>query len=374
VALYVARQKLAGRQRYPMVLMLEPLFRCNLSCSGCGKIHHDADVLRRQLTPEQCFAAARECGAPVVCVPGGEPLLHPQINEIINGLVAMKKCIYLCTNGILLDQWLDKTDVKPSRFLSLAVHLDGPREEHDATVGRPGTFDQAVQAIRKAVSMGFCVTTNTTIFDGADPKRFQKFFSDLMALSVSGMMISPAYGYQEASGQDRFLVRQRSVDFFRQLLEPRQKTWHFNHSPLFLDFLTGGIDFECTPWGNPTYNIFGWQRPCHLLPEGSAGTFRELMEETEWQNYGRRSGNPRCRDCLAHCGFEASSMAYTFGSIGGLARTAWRVLTGRPLGTVEKPLIVPSDRPACTPPVREPQTPSLVSASSVPFSAARERG
>ena len=344
VALYLVGQRLRLKQRYPLVLMLEPLFRCNLACTGCGKIHHPPDVLRRQLTPEQCFAAARECGAPVVCIPGGEPLLHPQISEIVNGLVAMKRCVYLCTNALLLEEWLEKGLVKPSRFLSLAVHLDGPQAEHDATVGRPGTYDAAVRAIRKAVARGFCVTTNTTVFAGAEPARFQQFFDDMMALGVSGMMITPGYSYQEAEGQDRFLARQRSVEFFRKLLEPRRAGWRFNHSPLFLDFLTGRIDFECTPWGNPTYNVFGWQRPCHLLQDGYASTFRELMEQTEWSKYGRRSGNARCQDCLAHCGFEASSMAYTFGSVGGLARTAWTVLTGRRVGTVEKPLVVPSGR------------------------------
>ncbi|MCY3017942.1 MAG: adenosyl-hopene transferase HpnH [Planctomycetota bacterium] len=344
VALYVTRQKLRRKKRYPLVLMLEPLFRCNLSCAGCGKIDYSTDILGRQLTPEQCFAAARECGAPVVCVAGGEPLLHPQIHETVNGLVAMRRCVYLCTNAILLEEWLDKGLVKPSRFLSFAIHLDGLQEEHDAAVGCAGTHAKAVRAIRKAVSMGFCVTTNTTFFDDAEPERYRRFFDEVMALGVSGMMISPGYSYQKAA-QGHFLTRRRSTELFRKLLDQPRRTWHFNHSPLFIAFLKGCIDFECTPWGNATYNVFGWQRPCHLLQDGYVKTFKELIEETDWDRYGRRSGNEQCQNCLAHCGYEASSMEYTFGSFGGLVRTAWSALTGRGPGSIEKPLFVPANRP-----------------------------
>ena len=345
VALYVIGQKLRRRKCYPLVLMLEPLFRCNLTCAGCGKIQYPDHILRQQLSPEQCFAAARECGAPVVCIPGGEPLLHPQIGEIVNGLVGMRKCVYLCSNAVLLEAWLDKGLVKPSRFLSFAIHLDGLKEEHDAAVCCAGTYEKAVRAIRKAVDMGFSVTTNTTLFEGAEPARYRKFFDEVMALGTEGMMLSPGYRYQQAPDQEHFLARQRSAEFFRELLDRPKRTWHFNHSPLFLDFLKGHIDFECTPWGNPTYNIFGWQRPCHLLQEGYAKTFKELMEETDWDRYGRRSGNERCKDCLAHCGYEASSMEYTFGSFGGLVGTGWSVLTGRSLGSREKPLFAPANRP-----------------------------
>lgn len=346
VGLYVIAQKLRRQERYPLVLMLEPLFRCNLACAGCGKIQHPDHILRQQLTPEQCFAAARECGAPVVCIPGGEPLLHPRIAEIVNGLVAMKKLVYLCTNAVLLEEWLDKRLVKPSRFLSLAVHLDGLREEHDAATGCAGTYDKAVRAIRKAVAMGFCVTTNTTLFADAKPEQYRQLFDELMALGVEGMMISPAYNYQQSQSQARFLKRRRSTELFRDLFGQPKKTWRFNHSPLYLDFLKGNIDFECTPWGNPTYNVLGWQRPCHLLQEGYARTFKELMDQTDWARYGHRSGNERCPDCLAHCGYEPSSMAYTFGSLSGLLHTAWSVLTGRSLGSREKPLFVPASRPA----------------------------
>ena len=309
VGSYVVRQRMAGRKRYPLVLMLEPLFRCNLACGGCGKIQHPVDVLRRHLSPEQCFAAVDECGAPVVSIPGGEPLLHPQIDQIVRGLVARKKFVYLCTNAIRLEQSLDK--FTPSDYFSFSVHLDGPRDVHDHAVARKGIFDVAVSAIKAAKARGFRVTTNTTIFDGADAETFQGFFDFLTdELKVDGMMISPGYRYEKAPDQDHFLAKEQTRQLFRSILAPYKagkKRWHFNASPFFLDFLTGEKDYDCTPWGMPSYSLFGWQKPCYLLGEGYAQSYRELLEETEWDKYGHASGNPKCEDCMVHSGFEATA-------------------------------------------------------------------
>jgi hopanoid biosynthesis associated radical SAM protein HpnH len=326
VATYVLRQRIRGTRRYPLVLMLEPLFRCNLACAGCGKIQFPAEILRRHLTPQQCWGAAEECGAPIVSIPGGEPLLHPQIGEIVAGLVARRKFVYLCTNALKLEESLPQ--FSPSKYLAFSVHLDGPREEHDAAVCRPGTYDIAVQAIRAARRRGFRVTTNTTLFKGADPARMRGFFDELMRLGVEGMTISPGYSYEKAPDQQHFLARQQTVDLFSQILARAKRSWRFNQTPLFLEFLRGRFDLECLPWGSPSYSIFGWQRPCYLLGEGYCATFRELMETTPWQNYGRQSGNPKCRDCMVHCGYEPSAVAATFGSFRGLAATAKNTLLG----------------------------------------------
>lgn len=320
VASYVIRQQLSGRRRFPLVLMLEPLFRCNLACGGCGKIQFPAEILRRQLTPQQCWAAAEECGAPVVSIPGGEPLLHPQIDQIVDGLVARKKYVYLCTNAIKLVDSLPR--LTPSRYLALSIHLDGPRREHDRAVARDGVYDLAVAAIRAARERGFRVTTNSTLFQGTDTRRMRAFFDEMMRLGVEGMMISPGYSYQKAPDQDHFLSRQQTHNLFRRLLRGAGKQrWRFNHTPLFLEFLQGRWDFSCTPWGNPTYNIFGWQKPCYLLDDGYCETFAELLETTDWDRYGHRGSEPRCRDCLVHCGYEPSAVAATFGSWKGFLAT-----------------------------------------------------
>jgi len=328
VARYVLTQRLRGRERYPLVLMLEPLFRCNLACAGCGKIQYPGEVLRRHLTPEQCFAAVDECGAPMVSIPGGEPLMHPQIREIVEGLVARKKYIYLCTNALKLEAALPQ--FTPSKYLSFSVHLDGLREEHDVAVCREGTYDIAVQAVEAALKRGFRVTTNTTLYDGHDPARLRQFFDRMMELGVEGMMISPGYGYEKAPDQEHFLPREKTVRLFRRALGNPKRSWQFNQSPLFLEFLQGRLDLECTPWGTPTYNLFGWQRPCYLLGEGYAQSFRELMDETDWSAYGHSSGNPKCANCMVHCGFEPSAVATTFGSWSGLLRTARLTLFGPP--------------------------------------------
>jgi len=327
VSRYVVKQRLAGRERYPLVLMLEPLFRCNLSCTGCGKIQYPVQILKKNLSVEDCIHASGECGAPVVSIAGGEPLLHPQIAEIARELTARKRFVYLCTNALLLESKLDL--FQPSAYLSFSVHMDGPRPQHDRSVCREGVYDVAVSAIRAALARGFRVTTNTTLFDGADPEQMRRFFDDMMELGVEGMMISPGYSYDKAPDQEHFLRRERSHKLFSSMLESPRRSWRFNQSPLFLQFLMGKRDFECTPWGNPTYNVFGWQRPCYLLQDGYAKTFRELMEETNWSAYGHKSGNPRCQDCMVHCGFEPTAVRATFDSPRAMGATIAAMLTGR---------------------------------------------
>ncbi len=319
VASYVFSQKYIKRNKhYPLVLMLEPLFRCNLECAGCGKIQYPDEVLNKHLTPEQCFHAVEECGAPMVSIPGGEPLIHPEIDKIVAGLVERKKYIYLCTNAILLKKKLDL--FTPSKFLTFSIHMDGLKDEHDEAVCRDGVFDKAVEAIKEAVKRGFRVTTNTTLFDNAEPHRVRELFDFLMDLGVESMTISPGYSYQKAPDQEHFLKRERTTKLFRGILDKPKKHWEFNQSPLFLKFLQGEIEYQCTPWGNPTYNVFGWQKPCYLIGEGYVKTFKELIELTEWDNYGR-GRNEKCEDCMVHCGYEASAVDDTFDSIGGLVRT-----------------------------------------------------
>jgi hopanoid biosynthesis associated radical SAM protein HpnH len=314
-ASYVVKQKLAGRKRYPLVLMLEPLFRCNLACAGCGKIQYPAHILKKELSPEECFRAVEECGVPTVSIPGGEPLMHSQIEKIVEGLVARKKYIYLCTNALLLKEKLHL--FKPSKYLTFSVHMDGQREHHDFSVCREGGYEMALEGIKAALARGFRVTTNTTLFDGADPNSVRAFFDEMMELGVEGMMLSPGYSYDKAPDQKHFLGRARIRRMFRAILSNRKKSWRFNMSPLFPEFLMGKRDFSCTPWGMPTYNIFGWQKPCYLLQDGYADTFAELMAATEWQNYGTESGNPKCANCMVHSGYEASSVDYGFGSLRG---------------------------------------------------------
>jgi hopanoid biosynthesis associated radical SAM protein HpnH len=319
VASYVLRQKLAGRKRYPLVLMLEPLFRCNLACAGCGKIQYPAHILKKDLSPEDCFKAVDECGAPMVSIPGGEPLMHPQIAEIVEGLIVRKKYIYLCTNALLLKEKLHL--FKPGKYLSFSVHVDGQKENHDFSVCREGGYELALDGIRAAIDAGFRVTTNTTLFDGADPNSVRKFFDEMTDVGVESMMVSPGYSYDKAPDQKHFMGRARTRRLFRTMLSNRKKTWRFNQSPLFLEYLMGKRNYKCTPWGMPTYNIFGWQKPCYLLQDGYAESYKELMETTEWASYGTESGNPQCANCMVHCGYEPTSVDDTFGSLRGFADT-----------------------------------------------------
>ena len=319
VATYVLRQKIKGRKHYPLVLMLEPLFRCNLACAGCGKIQYPGHVLRQQLSVEECFRAVDECGAPMVSIPGGEPLMHPQIAEIVDGLIARKKYIYLCTNALLLKEKLHL--FRPSKYLTFSVHMDGQKEHHDFSVCLEGGYDKALEGMKEALRRGFRVTTNTTLFDGADPNSVRAFFDEMMSLGVEGMMLSPGYSYDKAPDQKHFLGRARTRRLFRAILANRKPSWVFNQSPLFLEFLMGKRDYPCTAWGMPTFNLFGWQKPCYLLQDGYADTFDELMRETEWHKYGTESGNPKCANCMVHSGYEASAVHDTFGSLRGFWAT-----------------------------------------------------
>lgn len=327
VATYVLKQRWSGRKQYPLVLMLEPLFRCNLACAGCGKIQYPAHILKKQLTPAECFAAVDECGAPMVSIPGGEPLLHPQIGEIVEGLVARKKYIYLCTNALLLKEKINL--FKPSKYLTFSVHLDGQREHHDFSVCREGGYDIAVEGIREAVKRGFRVTTNTTLFDGADPNSVRAFFDEVMSMGVEGIVLSPGYTYDKAPDQKHFMGRARSRRLFRAILSNRSKHWKFNMSPLFLEFLMGKRDYQCTPWGSPAYNVFGWQKPCYLLQDGYADSFEELLRTTEWSKYGTESGNPKCANCMVSCGYEPSTVDAGFGSLSGILAMAKATLFNR---------------------------------------------
>jgi hopanoid biosynthesis associated radical SAM protein HpnH len=315
VATLVWKNKLKGNKHYPLVLMLEPLFRCNLACAGCGKVQYPPHILKKQLTPAECFAAVEECGAPMVSLPGGEPLLHPQIVEIVEGLVARKKYVYLCTNALELKRRLP--EFTPSKYLTFSVHLDGQREHHDFSVCREGGYDIAVEGIKEAVKRGFRVTTNATFFDGADPNGIRGFFDEVMDMGVEGIVLSPGYSYDKAPDQTHFMGRARVRRLFRAALSNRKANWKFNMSPLFLEFLMGDRKYECTPWGSPAYNIFGWQRPCYLLQDGYAESYKELIETTKWEEYGVASGNPKCQNCMVSCGYEPTAVSDGFASIKG---------------------------------------------------------
>ncbi|MCQ8241497.1 adenosyl-hopene transferase HpnH [Rhizosaccharibacter radicis] len=307
VGSYVVKKHLAGVKRYPLVLMLEPLFRCNLACAGCGKIDYPAPILNQRLSVQECLDAADECGAPIVAVAGGEPLLHKEMPEIIRGLLAKKKYVYLCTNALLLEKKME--DYAPSPYFSWDVHLDGDAQMHDASVCQDGVYDRAVAAIKKAKERGFRVSINCTVFDGADPKRLADFFDRVMAMGVDGIMTAPGYAYERAPDQEHFLNRQKTKQLFRDVFRyGKGKKWKFTQSPLFLNFLAGNENYHCTPWGKPLRNVFGWQKPCYLLGEGYAKTFRELMDDTAWEQYG--TGNyEKCADCMVHSGYESTAVA-----------------------------------------------------------------
>ena len=319
VGAYVVKQHLLGRKRYPLVLMLEPLFRCNLACAGCGKIDYPAEILNQRLSVAECMEAVDECGAPVVVIAGGEPLLHREIEQIVEGAIARKKFVIVCTNALLLEKKMHL--FRPSKWFSWSVHLDGSREEHDVSVCQTGVYDRAVAAIAAAKRAGFRTIINCTLFDTAEPERVAGFFDDVMAMGVDGISVSPGYAYERAPDQQHFLNRRRTKELFRGIFARQgkasgKKKWSFNQSSMFLDFLAGNQTFHCTPWGNPTRTYFGWQRPCYLLGEGYAKTFKELMEETDWDRYG--TGNyEKCADCMVHSGYEATAVSET-------VRRPWR--------------------------------------------------
>jgi hopanoid biosynthesis associated radical SAM protein HpnH len=311
---YLMRQRLARREMFPLIVELEPLFQCNLACAGCGKIQHPEHVLRRRMSVEQAVGAIEESGAPMVSIAGGEPLIHPEIHLIAAELVKRKRFVYLCTNAILLERKL--ADFKPSPYFAWAIHMDGLRERHDASVEREGVFDKAVAAIGAAKAAGFRVTTNTTFFTHDSPKTVRDVLDFLNDdLGVDEMMISPAYAYEKAPDQEHFLgVRQTRELFGEAFAEGRRKKWRLNHSPLFLDFLEGKAEFDCTAWGIPSYSLFGWQRPCYLMSDGYAATYKELIETTDWSKYGRGK-DPRCENCMAHCGYEPTAVLQTTRSL-----------------------------------------------------------
>ena len=320
VGAYILKQRLTGRRRYPLVLMLEPLFRCNLACPGCGKIDYPDAILNKRLSVEDCIQAAEECGAPMVSIPGGEPLLHKEIGEIVSELVKRKRFVYLCTNALLLEKKLHL--FKPSPYLTFSIHLDGLEEEHDHAVDQKGVFNRAVKAIKAVKAQGFRVNVNSTLFNNAEPDKVAEFFDYVTdELKVDGITVSPGYAYERAPDQEHFLTRERTKNLFRDVFRHgKGKNWDFSQSTLFLDFLAGNQTYECTPWGNPTRNIFGWQRPCYLLNEGYAASFTELMETTDWDGYG--TGNyEKCADCMVHCGYEATAVTDTLNN----PFKAWRL-------------------------------------------------
>jgi hopanoid biosynthesis associated radical SAM protein HpnH len=311
---YLMKQKVKGNKKFPVLLELEPLFACNLKCAGCGKIQQPHTVLKQRMPVEQALAAVEECGAPMVSLAGGEPLMHPQIHEIVNELVKRKKFVFLCTNALLLPKKLD--NFKPSPYFAFVVHIDGLRERHDESVCKEGVFDEAVAAIKLAKSRGFKVNTNTTFFNTDTAQTVIDVLSYLNDdLGIDEMEISPAYAYEKAPDQEHFLGVEETRELFRKAFaEGRRKKWRLNHSPLFLDFLEGKRDFQCTPWGIPSYSLLGWQRPCYLMADGYAKTYRELIDDTEWDKFGR-GRDPRCANCMAHCGYEPSAVLATVGSL-----------------------------------------------------------
>jgi hopanoid biosynthesis associated radical SAM protein HpnH len=311
VGSYVIRQRLAGRKRYPLVLMLEPLFRCNLACAGCGKIDYPDEILNQRISVQKALEAVDECGAPVVSIAGGEPLLHKELPQIVKGIIARRKFVYLCTNALLMEKRMK--DYEPSPYFVWSVHLDGDKEDHDKSVCQTGTYDRAVAAIKAAKAKGFRCNINCTLFNTADPERVAKFFDVVMAMGVDGITVSPGYAYERAPDQQHFLSRQTTKQLFREIFKRGNggKNWSFSQSGLFLDFLAGNQTYHCTPWGNPTYTVFGWQKPCYLLGEGYVRTFKELMEGTDWDSYG--VGNyEKCAQCMVHSGFEATAVEDTF--------------------------------------------------------------
>jgi len=310
IGAYILKQKLKGRQRYPLVLMLEPLFRCNLACFGCGKIDYPDAILNKRLTVQECLDAVDECGAPMVAIPGGEPLIHKEIGEIVKGIVARKKFVSLCTNALLLEKKLHLFE--PSPYLFFSIHLDGLKEQHDKSVCQEGVFERAVSAVKAAKAKDFIVNVNCTIYDGHPAEAIAGFLDLCKELDV-GVSISPGYAYERAPDQEHFLNRRKTKELFRDVFaRGKGKGWNFVHSPLFLDFLAGNQTYHCTPWGMPTRNIFGWQKPCYLLGEGYARTFDELMETTDWDSYGT-GRYEKCANCMAHCGYEptAADAAFT---------------------------------------------------------------
>ena len=313
---YLFSKKIRRVEKFPLIVELEPLFACNLKCHGCGKIQQPHDLLRQRMPVERAVAAIEESGAPMVSIAGGEPMMHPQIDDMVNELVKREKYVYLCTNAELVRKRWDKFDFRPSPYFAFAIHIDGLRERHDESVAKEGVFDEAVAAITFLKEKGFRVTTNSTFFNTDTPQTIidvLNFLND--EVKVDQMMISPAYAYEKAPDQDHFLgVTETRELFAKAFAGGNRKRWRLNHSPLFLDFLEGKVDFECTAWGIPSYSLLGWQRPCYLMSDGYVSTYKELVETTDWSKYGR-GRDPRCNNCMAHCGYEPTAVLATMGSL-----------------------------------------------------------
>jgi hopanoid biosynthesis associated radical SAM protein HpnH len=320
---HLVKQKLKRQEKFPLIVEIEPLFACNLKCNGCGKIQHPAGVLKQRMPVAQAIGAVEECGAPMVSLAGGEPLMHPQIHLMTEELLKRGKFVVLCTNAVLLPKHLHK--FKPHRNFAWMVHIDGMRERHDESVSKEGVFDQAVEAIRQAKAAGFAVYTNSTFFNTDSPADVIEVLDYLNdELKVDRMEISPAYAYEKAPDQEHFLGVEQTRELFRKsFAEGRRKRWRLNHSELFLDFLEGKVEYECTPWGVPSYSLFGWQKPCYLMGDGYAKTYQELLDETDWDKYGRGK-DPRCDNCMAHCGYEPTAVLATMGSL----KESLRAVTG----------------------------------------------
>ena len=341
IGAYLLKQRLAGRERYPLVLMLEPLFRCNLACVGCGKIDYPDPILNQRLSVKECLDAVDECGAPMVAIPGGEPLIHKEIGQIVAGIVARKKFVSLCTNALLLEKKLHL--FKPSPYLFFSIHLDGLKEHHDKSVSQAGVYEIAVSAIQKAKAAGFQVNVNATIFDGHAAEDVAAFLDKTAELGV-GVSISPGYAYERAPDQEHFLNRRKTKELFRRVFAlGKGKKWQLQHSPLFLDFLAGNQQYHCTPWGMPTRNVFGWQKPCYLLGEGYVASFKELMETTDWDSYGT-GRYEKCANCMAHCGYEPTAVN---AALGNPLKTLWTAVRGvKTEGPMAPEISLANQRPA----------------------------
>ena len=318
---FLLKQKLLRRDKFALLVELEPLFACNLKCGGCGKIAQPAALLKQRMPVEQALAAVDECGAPMVSIAGGEPLMHPQIDELTRQLLARRKIVFLCTNALLLPKHLHK--FTPHRDFAWMVHIDGLRERHDASVRKAGGFDAAVAAIRQAQAAGFRVMTNTTFFTTDTPHNVIDVLDYLNnELGVDNMQISPGYAYEKAPDQEHWLGVQQTRELFAKAFsDGRRKHWRLNHSPIYLDFLEGKRELACTAWGIPSYSLLGWQRPCYLLDDSYAETYQELLEDTDWSAFGR-GRDPRCANCMAHCGYEPTAVIATTRSLRESLRAA----------------------------------------------------
>ena len=306
LAVYLLKKRLTGRKRFPLVTMLEPLEMCNLACVGCGRIREYQPVIDRMMPVDVALNAVKESGAPIVSIAGGEPTIHPKIDEIINRLIEDKYFVYCCTNGLLLDKMLTK--IPPSKYLCWVVHMDGMEEMHDESVARKGVFKKAVQVMELALSQGYRVCTNTTIFKNSDVEDLWEMFRLVKDIGVEGSMISPGYDFEDAPIQDMFLNRQESRNIFKKLLDPtKTQGMKFYNNPLYLNFLQGKREYQCTAWSNPTYTVLGWRKPCYPLADEHVQDVDELYEADLWQKYGV-GNDPRCANCMMHCGFESATI------------------------------------------------------------------